>query len=174
ASIDWTWHVPAVAAIAMLAVGLLAGPATAAVRGGAPERPRIALRAPLMLAAWLAILAQAIPYLVDNELAASQRAAARGDLAGAQERAASARAIQPWASSPYLQLALVREEAGDVRGARRYAQEAIERDRSDWRLRVVAARLAVKAGDLGAAREALREARRLNPRSPALRATRDG
>jgi O-Antigen ligase/Tetratricopeptide repeat len=171
ASIDWTWHVPAVAAVAVVALALLVGPGTAAALGSAPVRTRFALRVSLVLAAWLAILAQAIPYLMDNELAASQRAAARGDLVRAQERAASARVIQPWASSPYLQLALVHEEAGDVQGARRYAQEAIARDRADWRLRLVAARLAVKAGDVAAARGALREARRLNPRSPALRTT---
>jgi uncharacterized protein HemY len=46
---------------------------------------------------------------------------------------------------------------------------AIARDDRDWRLELVASRLAVKAGDIGAARLALARARELNPRSPLLR-----
>jgi Tfp pilus assembly protein PilF len=60
----------------------------------------------------------------------------------------------------------VRELAGDVEGARRAADDALRRDRHDWRVWLVVARLAVKDGDVGTAREALRQARNLNPRSP--------
>jgi Tfp pilus assembly protein PilF len=64
-----------------------------------------------------------------------------------------------------LQLALVEEQTGDLDKARASIADAIERDRSDWRLRLVAARLEVKTGHRQAAREHLREAARLNPRS---------
>lgn len=174
AAVDWVWQIPAVAALAVVSLGLLVGPATRAHAG--PARPRTAFgpRAAIVLLAWGAIVAAAIPFLAANEIRGSQHAAARGDLGEAEERAASARAIQPWASSPYLQLALVRERLGDLQGARRRAAQAIERDPVDWRLRLVDARLATKAGDIPAARAALREARRLNPRSPALRRTQAG
>ena len=107
--------------------------------------------------------------LVNSELEASQDAAGRGDFTEALDRAASARAIQPWAASPHLQLALVREEQGELAAARTHVGDAIERDPRDWRLRLVAARLATKAGDIPAATAQLREARRLSPRSYALR-----
>ena len=60
---------------------------------------------------------QAIPYLSELRIRASQEAAARGDGVAALEAAQSARAIQPWAASPWLQVALVREELGDLQAA---------------------------------------------------------
>ena len=172
AAIDWVWQLPAVAALALLSLGLLTGPGTTPWRRGERSaRMSFGARAVLVLAAWIAICAQALPFLATEEVVASQKAAARGELGEALERASSARAIQPWAASPRLQLALVREEAGDVRRARRDIAAAIARDESDWRLRVIASRLAVKAGDLDAARTALARARALNPRSRLLRAT---
>ena len=168
--IDWAWQIPAVAAIGVVSLALLVGPSTARGVRDLRGRPlRFGPRAVVVLVAWAAMLAQAIPMLVANELRSSQDAVAQGDLREAEERAASARAIQPWAASPHLQLALVREQLADLPGARRHAAEAIERDPADWRLRLVDARLATSAGDVPAAVRALREARRLNPRSPVLR-----
>jgi hypothetical protein len=170
AAIDWVWQLPAIAALALLSLGLLTGPATASDDRREPSRTAsFGVRAALVVAAWIVICAQALPFLSSEEVAASQRAAARGELGEALERARSAEAVQPWAASPHLQLALVREEAGQVRRARRDIASAIARDSSDWRLRVVAARLAVKAGDVEAARAQLARARALNPRSRLLR-----
>ena len=124
----------------------------------------------MLVVAWLAIAAQADPA------AGHQRA--RGEPGGRAAAATSPRrsiaprrrgSIQPWAASPHLQLALVREEQGELAAARRHLGDAIERDPRDWRLRLVAARLATKAGDIAAATAQLREARRLSPRSYALR-----
>jgi hypothetical protein len=177
AALDWVWQLPVVAIAAMLAAGLLLGPATDRERAAAPEpeqepepaRRRLGVRALVALGAWLIICAQAIPFLASQELGASQREVRRGDLHAALERARSAEAIQPWAASPRLQLALVHERAGDVERARRDIDDAIERDDEDWRLRLVAARLAAKAGDIEGARLALARARDLNPRSQLLR-----
>ena len=94
----------------------------------------------------------------------------KGDLSEALDRARSAQAIQPWAASPRLQLALAHEEAGRLDLARGDIAAAIERDSGDWRLELVSARLAVKAGDIPAARRALARVRELNPRSRLLRA----
>jgi hypothetical protein len=170
AALDWVWQLPAVAALAMLSLGLLVGPATARDPvQPEPRRVRFGARAAIVLAAWAVLCAQAIPFLASEEVSASQRAAARGDLSQALERARSAEAIQPWAASPRLQIALVHEEAGRVDLARQDIAGAMERSSRDWRLELVASRLAVKAGDIPAARQALARVRALNPRSRLLR-----
>ena len=170
AGIDWIWQLPAVAAVCAVTLGLLVGPATAfGAAQPATARRGLGRRAAVVLAAWFAICALAVPFLGAREIDASQDAVRRGDLAEAMDRAASSQALQPWAASPRLQRALVHEEAGDVPAARREIDEAIERDARDWRLRLVAARLATYDGDIRAARTQLGHARRLNPRSPALR-----
>jgi hypothetical protein len=168
AAIDWVWQLPAIAAIALLSLGLLSGPATATATATSERRardPRRAARAAVAVAACAVLVAQAIPFLSELSLNASQRAAARGELGEALERARSAEAIQPWAASPRLQAALVHEQLGQLPEARAALAAAVERDRSDWRLQVVGARLAVKDGDVAAARSALARARALNPRS---------
>ena len=172
AAIDWVWQIPVIAALALVSLGLLTGPATVPEeRSGRSRRPTFGVRTALVVGAWIAICAQVLPFLASQQVRASQHAAERGDLSGALDRARSAEAIQPWATSPHLQLALVHEQAGQIRLARRDIADAIERDESDWRLRVVAARLAVKDGDLGRARRELARARALNPRSRLLRRT---
>jgi Tfp pilus assembly protein PilF len=77
-----------------------------------------------------------------------------------------ARALQPWASAPYLQLALLQEQLGDLRAARGRIAEAIDRNDSDWRLWLVSARLETETGNIAKARSDLRRAKSLNPRSP--------
>jgi O-Antigen ligase len=169
AAIEWTWQLPVIAALGVLSLGLLTGPATVRAEAVAAPAVSFGVRAAVILGAWLVLCAQAIPFLATQEVGASQRAAARGELAEALEHAQSAEAIQPWAASPRLQQALVREELGQLGDARRALAAAIERDGSDWRLRLVATRLAVKDGDVAAARRELARARSLNPRSALLR-----
>lgn len=173
AAIDWVWQLPALVAMVMVCLGLLVGPATDH-RPHAPGPGTLSAgrRWLLVVAAWAVVCAQAIPFLAGEQITASQRAVARGDLPAALESAASARTLQPWAASPYSQTALVHEQAGRMGPARAAAAEAIERDDRDWRLQVIAARLAVQDGDIAAARRALAAARRLNPRSRLLEAAR--
>ena len=166
AAIDWVWQLPAVALLAMLSLGLLVTTTSEGLAGG--QARRAGRRVALALCAWGAICAQAFPFLAGQQVEASQDAVDRGDLTEALDRAKSAEAIQPWAASTRLQLALVREELGQIEPAREEIDAAIERDDSDWRLQVVAARLAVKAGDIPDARAALARARALNPRSRLL------
>lgn len=77
----------------------------------------------------------------------------------------AARGLQPWAASPYVQLALVEEQLGELDVARYWISEAIERADDDWRLWFIKARLETNAGDIDEARESLARARELNPRS---------
>jgi tetratricopeptide (TPR) repeat protein len=120
----------------------------------------------LAVIAWALICAQVIPLLADREIARSQAATVGGDLDEASEAAESARDIQPWAATPYLQLALVGEQRGDLQQARRWIGEALVRDARDWRLWLVSARLETKLGRAAVAERSLRRAVELNPRSP--------
>ena len=160
AALDWVWQLPVVALVALSCLALLtssdAARPPARRRGG-----RIALAAVALAAFGLSALA----WLADAELRASRAATAAWSLQEAADRAARARALAPWAASPWLQLALVAERDGDLAASRAAIGEAIEREPENWRLRVVAARTATEDGAVRDARAALAAARRLNPRS---------
>lgn len=164
AAIDWTWEIPAAFLPLVIAAGVLAGPALAP--GATPARPRFGLGVATLGVAWVAVIAAGIVLLGEAKLADSRAAAGRGDLGDAASDASSARAVAPWWGAPRLQLALVRERAGDIPGARSAARDAAERDPDDWRIWLVVTRLALRAGDVADARAALRRAQSLNPRSP--------
>jgi hypothetical protein len=179
AGFDWVWELTALSVVAFSALALISGPATAvldsprlAKPGESPSwvhRRRLPLGIVIGISVWLLLCAQAIPLLADRQIARSRTAVAERDLRKAAEAAEAARDIQPWAATPYLQLALVNEEAGDVVRARRWINEAIERDPRDWRLWLVSARLETKVGRVTAAERSLRRAAELNPRSPLFR-----
>lgn len=176
AGIDWMWELTVVSVVGMACLGLITGPATTAaarlrsreagVAVEARSRRRFALAAGALVGAWLVICAQAIPVLAQTKLSDSRAAAREGDGARAQDDAIAARSLQPWAASPYLQLALVAEQRRDLTQARIWIEEAIERDRENWRLWLVAARLETKDGAIADARRSLARAAELNPRSP--------
>jgi Tfp pilus assembly protein PilF len=110
-------------------------------------------------------VAEAIPLLATMEVRRSQEAVTSGNLVEAFDRAESARSIQPWAASPYLQLALVQELGGRIDEARASIETALHHDRDDWRLWLVAARIQTKAGAIAEARQSLAKAEELNPKS---------
>ncbi len=84
----------------------------------------------------------------------------------AYEEATGARQLQPWAASPYLQIALVQETAGNFPAGIEAVDAAIKRDPENWRLWLVRARIQTKAGQIAEARRSLSRAAELNPRSP--------
>jgi hypothetical protein len=169
AGVDWMWELTAIGLIGMVALGLLAGPATCAA-GERAARPRrnFAARAGFVGIGLLIVVAQAIPLLAQTEIQNSREAAAAGDHGGALTHARDARSWQPWASSPYMQLALVHEEAGRLAKARAAIRRAIDRDPSDWRPWLVSARIGLTAGLRLTARADFRRALELNPRSRLL------
>jgi hypothetical protein len=183
AGIDWMWELSVVGLVAVAALGILVGRATA----GSPPRTaagrwRSAAARPLgarvlrtagVAVALAAILCAAVPMLSQNRLDASQEAAARGDVTAAIDAAEQARGMQPWASTPHLQLALLEEQDGNLGAANRHAREALERDRSDWSIWLVAARVQTKAGFIRRGRRSLRQAERLNRKSQLFEALRD-
>jgi O-antigen ligase len=175
AAVDWIWELTAAAVVAALVAGLLAGPATQALSDEESEPPLVGgkrrsrtrfvrLGAVTILIAL--IVAVSIPLLTAMKIRQSQDAVEAGKLSQALKDAQGARSLQPWAASPYLQLALVYEQAGQVDAALGGIHKALSRDESDWRLWLVATRLETKAGDIAAARASLAKARELNPRSP--------
>jgi tetratricopeptide (TPR) repeat protein len=170
AGIDWMWELTAVsvvglACLALACAGTSGGIATQS--GGA--RSTLVIRAALVVVALAMVVAEAVPLASEAKIRDSQSAAERGDADAAIAEARTARSIAPWASSPYLQLALVAEQANVLDAAYAHISEAIERDPTAWRLRIVAARIDARRGNVRAARDQLAEARRLNPRSPLVR-----
>ena len=162
AGIDWMWELTAVTLVGVGTLGLLAGSSTP--NGLRPLRrlPRVAAGA----IAGAVVVAEAIALLTGIELSESQAAARAGRLGPARAHAVAATRLEPWAGSPYLQLALVEESAGDLVAARRSIQAAIRRDRQDWRPWLAAAHIEARLGDASAAAHSYARARSLDPRSP--------
>ena len=171
AGIDWMWEVAAVTAVGIACLGLLAGLGAGRERKGSPSRGRrrLTLVVPVVLVGLALIVGQGIALLSESRLSDSQAAVLRGDTAAALRDARSARDLEPWAARPYLQLALVEEQAQALPEAERRIRQAIAHDRTDWRLWVIAARIQTKRGEIASARRSLAHARELNPRDPALR-----
>ncbi|MDX6627387.1 MAG: hypothetical protein QOE56_2376 [Solirubrobacterales bacterium] len=169
AAIDWLWEIAALGAVFFLASGVLvAGRCTQLSRGraeagGAPEERRFGLVVAGLAIAWITALALIGPLLVDHEIKASQAAASGGNLASAREHAETARSIEPWAASPYLQLGLVAEAESDYTTAAKQLSEAIDREDRNWVLYYLRARVEHEGGDEGAARADRAEAQHLNP-----------
>jgi hypothetical protein len=176
AAVDWTWDLPAVFGITVVAAGLLAGPATLPGPDGWPapgrwavrSRRRFAAGVVLLLVAWVSICGSALLLLSAHSLDSSRAAADRGDIQAALNAANDAIDLQPWAAEPRQQLGLVYEQAKDYPEAIDAINEAIRRSPADYRLHLLASRIASEAGDLSTAQQALFAAHRLNPRDPAI------
>ena len=104
----------------------------------------------------------------------SQDAYIAGNAARAQSEALAAKAIEPWAASPYLQLGFIAEAEGHFTDAARWAHEAIRHSRRDWILWASAANFETEGGDIRAAIRDYAEARRLNPHSTVLAPPKSG
>jgi hypothetical protein len=180
AAYDWVWQLAgiAVVGVGMLGVALGAFPST---RAHAWARSGV-LRAVIALVAVAVIIPQYVVLAAGSHLRNSQSAFARAqrvlrdtavfdarDMAKSRSEAVEAKAIEPWAASPYLQLALVSENEGNLASAAYWVNEAISRSRRDWGIWYTAARIEAERGDLTAAKRDLDQSRRLNPNSPAFR-----
>ena len=177
AGVDWMWQVTAVTVLAFACLGLMTGPATAlsARRVGAVQpRANPLVRVGALAVAWFCIGCLTIPLLAELKVEQSQAAVRNGNSREAIKDALDARKLQSWAATPYLQLALVQEASGNLPAAQGAIVRAISNDASDWRLWLVAARIATESGDVPLARRYLHEAEHLNPLSPIFRSTLGG
>jgi uncharacterized membrane-anchored protein len=127
------------------------------------------VRPALALLAVAAIVPQYVVLAAGSHMRNSQIAFNAGDGARARSEALAAKAIEPWAASPYLQLGLVSEAEGDLPTASHWLKEAIRHSERDYTLWATAARIEIKRGNTRAARRDLGEARRLNPGSTFIR-----
>jgi hypothetical protein len=180
AGIDWMWQMTVVGAVGIVAMALLTGPATEPAEADTATdwpRPslsgphgrrwrRIAVRGALVMGSLVLIAAEGVPFLAQTKISDSQNAAAAGRTATALHEARTAAQLEPWASAPHLQSALVLEGAGEFKRAELAIGEAIANSPSDWSLWLVASRIHREAGDLQAASRDHAQARSLNPRSP--------
>lgn len=171
AGFDWFWEIAAVGAVFFLAAAVAVSIRCAQLEGTraarSRERPYGLILAGLA-AAWIAAIALVGPLLVDRELAASQEAAAKGDIASAVSHAETARSIEPWAASPYVQLGLLAELQGDYAGGAARLAQAIEREDRNWQLHYLRSRMLGEAQEYEASARALDRARELNPRAPEI------
>ena len=156
ASFDWTWQIGVVPMVTMLlaATSLVAEPqAGGQLAISRPPMPRASAtlsgrlwpRFVLVPAAVLAMILIAIPLASTIAVRASQAAYNSGNLREALADANAAQAIEPGAASPYLQQALVLEEANDIAAASRAIGRAIAREPDNYQLWIVAMRIATEA-----------------------------
>lgn len=175
AAFDWFWEIAGLGAIFFLAAGVLV-----AVRCEqlAPSEEPLSRRASgrrygLALAglgvAWIAAVALVGPLLVDREIKSSRSAAADGEFATAVSHADTARSIEPWAASPYVQLGLLAELQGDYPTAIANFDKAIDREDENWQWYYLRSKAEHAAGAEAAAQRDLEKARRLNPEANCLR-----
>jgi O-Antigen ligase len=174
AAFDWFWEIAALGAVFFLAAGVLVGArcrqlAPGARGDGAAGESRFGLAIAGLAVAWVAAIALVGPLLVEHEIKASQGAAAAGNIANAVDHADTARSIEPWAASPYLQLGLLAEAQGDYATATQRLTQAIDREDRNWQLYYLRSKVEREAGDTAAAQADLRQARRLNPLEQCLR-----
>jgi tetratricopeptide (TPR) repeat protein len=129
----------------------------------APPRERFGLGIATLLCGLACIWIAGVVLLGSIQLAQSRAAVDRGDLDDAANNASFAESIEPWSSGASLQLAQVEELRGRLFEARVWADEAISESPHDWHGWYVAARIAIRAGDQGAADRALERAAELSP-----------
>lgn len=176
AGLDWFWELAGLGAVFFLASGILvaarcaqlASPPDPALVAAGEER-RFGLAVATLAVAWIAAVALIGPLLVDREIDASQSAAAGGDLTSATNHAKTARSIEPFAASPYVQLGLLAEAQGEYATAAERLTQAIDREDRNWQLYYLRSRVEEGTGDRAAARADLNRARRLNPLEKCLR-----
>ncbi|HVY79139.1 MAG TPA: O-antigen ligase family protein [Solirubrobacterales bacterium] len=176
AAFDWFWEIPALGGIFFLAAGAVIAARCSQIAAdprrepsaGAEDR-RFGFTVVVMVLAWVSALALVGPLLVEREIDSSQAAVAREDFGAAFDHADTARSIEPWAASPYVQLGLLAELQGDYAGAATYFGNAIDRENRNWQWYYLRSRAEHEAGDEAAAAKDLERARELNPREKCLR-----
>ena len=166
AAYDWAWQLAGIAIVGVGMLGFALG-ALPSTRASARGRSDV-LRPMLALVAVAAIIPQYVVLAAGSHLRNSQVAFDAGDGTRARSEALAAKAIEPWAASPYLQLGLISEDQRQFKAAAHWLDDAISRSRRDYSLWLIAARIEGERGRAGPAVRDLHEAHRLNPNSTAF------
>lgn len=168
AAFDWVWQIGVIPLVAMLLAAVAVG-GDGATGSGRLWRPTARARIALGLAALPALWAIAVPLATTVAVRSSQSAASQGNFRAALDHAASAQQLEPGAASPRLQRALVLEQLRNVSGASQAIAAALAREPTNWRIWLVASRIATEADQPATALSDYRRARALNPTSPIFR-----
>jgi tetratricopeptide (TPR) repeat protein len=178
--VDWFWEIAALGSVFFLATGaLLAARCVQLARARAASETQtgssgFGLAIGGLALAWITALALIGPYLVEHEIKSSQAAAAESNLGVAVERADTARSIEPWAASPYVQLGLLAELEGDYATGAEQMGKAIDREEDNWLYYYLRGRIEHQGGETAAAEADLGRARELNPMEKCLTEGWDG
>lgn len=166
AAFDWVWQIGVIPYIALL----LAAAAVAGLSGADPigAGHRRLMQVALALAAIVALWAIVLPLSVTVEVRSSQAAALGGRYRGALADAATAQRLEPSAASPRLQRALILEQLGDLAGASQAIAQAETRESTNWRIWLIASRIATESDRPRLALADYRQARSLNPTGAGL------
>ena len=171
AGFDWFWEIADMGAILFLAGGVAVSvrcaQASASRRRESGSR-RYVLAIAGLAAAWLSAIALIGPLLVEHELEQSRADAAKGDLPGAIDHASTARSIEPFAASPYVQLGLLADLQSEYANAVGYFTNAIEREEDNWKWYYLRSEARHLEGDEAGAQADLERAQRLNPQAVCL------
>ena len=162
AGLDWLWQLPAVSLVGVSALALAHGPPARKPS----SRGRRGIRGALAGLALAVVVLEFVPLLAGLALNQSRQHALNGRPLEARDAALRARALEPWATGPLEQLALLAESRGDLLEAQQWVDAARRLNAENWQVRLLAARIETRRGAVSAARADLRAARRLNPRSP--------
>jgi O-antigen ligase len=175
AAFDWFWEIPGLGAFFFLAAGIVVAARCAQIAAD-PRRQasskadsrRFGLTVTAVVLAWVSAIALVGPLLVERELDSSRAAAASEDFASAVDHASTARSIEPWAASPYVQLGLLAEREGNYPAAIEHFSHAIEREDRNWRWYYLRSLVEHEGGESAAAEADLEKARQLNPQAACL------
>lgn len=165
AGFDWFWEIAGLGVVFFLAAGVVVS-ARCAQLAKAPRNEgegAFGLVVGGLAVAWIAAIALIGPLLVNHEIKASQSAAASGDLISAVNHAKTARSIEPFAASPYVQLGLLAELQREYPTAVTRLTDAVEREDLNWQLYYLRSRVEHEAGEDARARADFEHARHLNP-----------
>jgi O-antigen ligase len=175
AAFDWFWEIAGLGAIFFLAAGVVVAGRCAQLAAdprrdqSRQEGRRFGLTVTAVVLAWVSAVLLVGPLLVEREIDSSQAAAASEDFGGAIDHAETARSIEPWAASPYVQLGLLTERQGNYPAAIEHFSHAIEREDRNWQWYYLRSRVEHEAGESKVALADLEKARELNPVAECLR-----
>jgi tetratricopeptide (TPR) repeat protein len=163
AAYDWVWQLSAVAVVGVGSLGV--------ALGTLPSRPSLArrrvgfLRSMLALLAVAAIVPQVVVLAEGIHMNDSRAAAAVGNPTRAEAEALAAKAVEPWATSPYIQLAQLAAGERQYADAHRWIGLAIDRSPQNWVVWYVASEIDKDRGRIRTASREYERARALNPRT---------
>lgn len=179
AMIDWMWEIAVLPLIFLSLAAIICGPiegspVTGLARSARRWRPNtfskdhrvrrfgIVAFATVCL---LGLAANLVPLASLKALIRSRGEAGSGRLQPALKDARNAVALQPYASTPHLQEALVLEELGNLDQASVAVRKATQDEPTNWSTWLIRSRIEARVGNINAALRAYRRAKSLNPQS---------